>query len=272
MCIHIYICIYECNKSPIPFISIDKKGSCKPQCPTHKAHWKASGKGSRQGKRCSPLFFFVFCFGALQSSLLGLNVCEVMIEKENSCHLQISGAAAPGVRDQSVLFLLLFSEWVSEDSSFVVLLWWWQWRWRWLFLFFLLIQKFSRQSTVPHSQQPTLSPGLSSTLFFPKNKVEDANDETEAKADPGQYEAVAVVRTYQCYLAHRLTVCEPSCVNGDSNQNAQPCRKEGKRENWKMHRDQHHCRTSEVIFWIEIVMHVLCHLREGLQPIRLISK
>lgn len=145
-----------------------------------------------------------------------------MIEKENSCHLQISGAAAPGVRDQSVLFLLLFSEWVSEDSSFVVLLWWWQWRWRWLFLFFLLIQKFSWQSTVPHSQQPTLSPGLSSTLFFPKNKVEDANDETEAKADPGQYEAVAVVRTYQCYLAHRLTVCEPSCVNGDSNQNAQP--------------------------------------------------
>lgn len=68
------------------------------------------GRALDRGKDVALFFFFVFCFGALQSSLLGLNVCEVTIEKENSCHLQISGAAAPGVRDQSVLFLLLFSE------------------------------------------------------------------------------------------------------------------------------------------------------------------
>lgn len=131
---------------------------------------------------------------------------------------RFSGATTPGVLDQLELFLPPFGEGVSEDSSFVsdfsVVV---------AVVIMVAVSVYWPNSSLtrailPHSQQPTLSPGLPSALFFPKNKVEDADDETEAKADPGQYEAVAMVRT--CDL--RPPACEPSCVNGDSNQNAHP--------------------------------------------------
>lgn len=43
-----------------------------------------------------------------------------------------------------------------------------------------------------------------------------------------------------------------------------------KEKSWKIHRNRHSCGSSEVLLSPETVMHVLCHRREGLLPIRII--
>lgn len=47
------------------------------------------------------------------------------------------------------------------------------------------------------SSPPPRSPYTCSALFLSQDKIENANDEAEAEADPGQDEAVAVVALHE---------------------------------------------------------------------------
>lgn len=49
-----------------------------------------------------------------------------------------------------------------------------------------------------------------------------------------------------------------------------PVGRKGEKESWKMHRNQHCFKISELSWSPEIIMHILYHMREWLLPIRLI--
>lgn len=71
---------------------------------------------------------------------------------------------------------------------------------------------------------PRVSPNTGSASFLPQDQIENANDEAEAEADPGQDEAIAMVGAV---AEGCIVIGIAISVDGCSNQNTQPAHQHG---------------------------------------------